>query len=170
MFEQESILVYGQNKDLDDLIGSKKILDDKVVHKNNSKKQLYCRPCLTRRNNIFCQQVLKTNTFTCCRTGEMIKIFHQFNCESSYLICLIQCHVYQLREAGKSETSFNMRLNNHRKDSKNENAILTCKHFQNLNHILQRHAKFTLTGQKTKTFATTEQLRLLLKNRKTFGF
>ena len=77
----------------------------------------------------------------------MFKIFHQFNCESSYLICLIQCQVSQLQDTGKSETSFNMTLNNHRKDSKNENAILTCKYFQNLNHMLQQNAKFTLTEQ-----------------------
>ena len=38
------------------------MLDDKVVRKNNSKKQLYFRPCLTRRNKICCQQVLKANT------------------------------------------------------------------------------------------------------------
>ena len=45
-FEQEPLIAYRRNKNL----GSKKILDGKVVRKNNSKKQLYCRPCLTRRD------------------------------------------------------------------------------------------------------------------------
>ena len=67
-FEQDSLIAYRQNKNLGDLIGSKKMLDGKVVRKNNSKKQLYCRPCLTRRDNICCQQVLKTNTFTSYRS------------------------------------------------------------------------------------------------------
>ena len=39
-FEQEPIIAYGRNKNLGDLIGGKKILDNKVVSKNNCKKQL----------------------------------------------------------------------------------------------------------------------------------
>ena len=41
-FEQEPLIAYRRNKNLGDLIGSKKILDGTVVLKNNSKKQLYC--------------------------------------------------------------------------------------------------------------------------------
>ena len=37
-FEKEPITAYRQNKNLVDIIGSKKILDNKVVKKNNSKK------------------------------------------------------------------------------------------------------------------------------------
>ena len=39
---------------------------------------------------------------------------------------------------------FNLRLNNHRKDTKKRDAILVCLHFQNLNYIFQRDAKFIL--------------------------
>ena len=84
-FEQEPLIAYRRNKNVGDLIESKKILDGKVVRKNNSKKQLYCRPCLTRRDNICCQQVLKTSTFTSYRTGETFRIFHQLNCKSSQI-------------------------------------------------------------------------------------
>ena len=63
----------------------------------------------------------------------------------------------------KSGTSFNIRLNNHRKDSKNKKPILACNHFQNSNHNFQRDAKFTLIEQIMKSFTTTKQLRLLLK-------
>ena len=136
------------------------------MRKNISKKQLYCRPCLTRRDNICCQQVFKTNTFTSYRTGETFKIFHQLNCKSSHLIYLLQCRITQQQYVSKTETSFNIRLNNHRKDSKH----LACKYFQNSNHNFQRDAKFTLTEQITKSFTTTEQLRLLLKKQETFGF
>ena len=163
-FEQEPLIAYRRNKNLGDLIGSKKMLDGKVVRKNISKKQLYCRPCLTRRDNICCQQVLKTNTFTSYRTGETFKIFHQLNCKSSHLIYLLQCQISQLQYVSKSETSFNIRLNNHRKDSKH----LACKHFQNSNHNFQRDAKFTLIEQITKSFTTTEHLRLLLKKQENF--
>ena len=131
--------------------------------KNNHKKQLYYRPCLTRINNICCQQVLKTNTFTSYRTGKTFKIFNQLNCKDSHLIYLLQCQIFQLQYVGKSETSFNIRLNNHRKDSKNKNPILARKNFQNLNHNFQRDAKFTLIENITKTFTTIEQLWLFLK-------
>ena len=50
----------------------------------------------------------------------------------------------------KSESSFNIRLNNHRIDSKNKDAILGCKHFQNSNY------NFTLIEQITKTVTTTK--------------
>ena len=50
--EQEYTIAYRPNRNLCDLIGSKKILGGKVVCKNNKKKQLYCRPCLPRRDNM----------------------------------------------------------------------------------------------------------------------
>ena len=84
-FEQEPVIAYSQNKNLDDLIRSKEILDGKIVRKNNSKKGPYCRPCLTRRDTICCQDVLKRN-FHKLRIGETFKIFHQLNCKSSHLI------------------------------------------------------------------------------------
>ena len=85
------------------------------------------------------------------------------NWRNSHLIYLLQCQICQLQNIGKSETSFNTRLNNHRKNSKNKNPILARKHFQNSNHNLHEDAKFKLFEQITKTFATTRQLRLLLK-------
>ena len=54
-FEQEPIIAYRQNKNPGDLIGIKKIADEKVVRKNNNKKQLYGRRCLMRRVKNFFQ-------------------------------------------------------------------------------------------------------------------
>ena len=167
-FEQEPVIAYSQNKNLGDLIRSKKILDGKIVRKNNSKKEPYCRPCLTRRDTICCQDVLKRNTFISYRTGETFKFFHQLNCKSSHLIYLLQFRICQLQCVGKIEASFNIRLNNHSKDSKNKNPILACKYFQNSNHNIQRDVKFTLIEQITKTFITADQLRLLLKKQENF--
>ena len=66
------------------------------------------------------------------------------------------------------QISFNIRLNNHRKDSQNKIPILACKYFQSSNQNFQRDAKFTLIEQFPKTFRTTEQLQLLLKKRENF--
>ena len=99
----------------------------------------------------------------------MFKIFHQLNCKISYF--LPQCQIYHLqyvRNVGKRETSFYIRLNNYRKDSKNKTGILACRHFQNSIHEFQRDAKFTLIKKITNTFTTTEQLPLLLKKQEHF--
>ena len=157
-----------KSKNLGDLIGSKEILDGKVQRMHNNKKQLYCRPCLAGRYNICSQQVLKTNIFSSYRTGETFKVFYQLNRKISHLIYLIQYRICQQQYVGKSETSLNIRLNNHRKDSKNKNPILACRHFQNLNHNSQRNEGFTLTEQIAKTFTTMEELWLLLKKRENF--
>ena len=76
--------------------------------------------------------------------------------------------ILDLENVRKSEAFFNIRLNNHRKDSKNKNPILACKHFQNLNHNSQRDEEFILIEQIMKTFSTIEELRLPLKKRKNF--
>ena len=57
-FEEERNIAYQINKNLGDLIESKKILNGKVVRKNNNKKQQYCRPGFTGGDDICCQQIL----------------------------------------------------------------------------------------------------------------
>ena len=47
----------------------------------------------------------------------------------------------------KAETTFNIKLNNRRKDSKNQNNIPASKHFQTPEHIYERDAKFILIEQ-----------------------
>ena len=86
---------------------------------------------LYEKKNICSQQGLKTDTFTSYRTSEMVKFFNQLNCKNSYLIYSLQCRICHIQYVGESESYFNIRLNNHRKDSKNKNAILASKCFHN---------------------------------------
>ena len=78
------------------------------------------------------------------------------------------CKIQYVR---KSETSFNIRLNNYGKDIKNPNAIEACKHFSNNEHPFSKHGKFTVIGQLRNINTTpTETLKLRLKEReKIFG-
>ena len=70
---------------------------------------------------------------------------------------------------GKSETSFNIRLNNHRKDIKKPNAIEACKHFNNNEHTFSKHGKFIIIEQLRNINTTpTETLKLRLKERENF--
>ena len=46
-----------------------------------------------------------------------------------YFIYLKECRLSNKQYVRKAETVFNIRLNNHRKDTKNQNAILACRDF-----------------------------------------
>ena len=42
----------------------------------------------------------------------------------------MDCTLCNKKYVGKAETAFNIRLNNHKKDNKDPNAILACRHFR----------------------------------------
>ena len=46
-------------------------------------------------------------------------IFHNVNCASSYVIYFMECILCNKQYVGKAETTFNTRLNNHRKGQRN---------------------------------------------------
>ena len=56
----------------------------------------------------------------------------------------MECTLCKKQYVRKSETSFNIRLNNHHKDVKKPDAILACRHFQERNHVFNKHAKSSL--------------------------
>ena len=75
----------------------------------------------------------------------------------------------KIQYVGKSETSFNIRLSNHRKDIKKPNAIEACKHFNNNEHTFSKHGKFIIIEQLRNINTTpTETLKLRLKERENF--
>ena len=129
---------------------------------------IYILLCYTRRDNLCCQQVQKANVFKSYKTGKTYTIFHQLTCKSQAIIYLLQCRICFIQYVGKRETIFNLRLNNHRKDSKKKDAILACTHFQKSNHIFQRVTKFVLIEQIAKKYNTIEERRLTLKKREKF--
>ena len=75
---------------------------------------------------LFRQQLISTTTFKSNQTNKAFKIYHRVNCKSSFVIYLLECNIQYV---GKSETPFKIRLNNHRNDVKNPNAISTPKYF-----------------------------------------
>ena len=74
-----------------------------------------------------------------------------------------------MQYVGKSETPFNLRLNNHRKDVYNPRAIPACNHFKIHGHNFMKHAEFTLIEQLTEiSHVSKHTLRLQLKRREDF--
>ena len=62
----------------------------------------------------------------------------------------MECTLYK-QYVGKAETAFNIRLNNHRKDTMNPNAILACRHFQKQGHNFNSLAKFRIINKLVNT-------------------
>ena len=79
------------------------------------------------------------------------------------MIYLLDCQKCGSQYVGKSETPFNIRLNNHRKDVNNVQATLSVsKHFREANHSFNRDAKFTLIKQiKNQTLSQKDMRKTL---------
>ena len=79
------------------------------------------------------------------QTSETKKLTEQIRSVKFFMILhvkvkisyLLQCQICKLHYVRKSETIFNIRMNNNRKDVKSEKSILTCKHFNERNHSFQ---------------------------------
>ena len=126
-------------------------------------------PCSSTRPLLCCTQVLNAQTFTNQQTKRTLNIFQRLTCKSQYLIYLIECILCKILCVGKSETPFNLRLNNSRKNVNNPKAIPACNHFKMHGHNFMKHAKFTLIEQLTEmSNISKDTLRLRLKRREDF--
>ena len=77
--------------------------------------------------------------------------------------------MFQIHYVGKSEKSFNVRVNNHRKDIIKPNAIEACKCFNNNEYTFSKHGKFIIMEQlRNINTNPTETLKLRLKERENF--
>ena len=69
----------------------------------------------------------------------------------------MECTLCNKQYIGKAETLFNIRLNNHRKDTKDPNTILACRHFQQQGHNFKSHAK-SITMDKLVNTSSSEDI------------
>ena len=172
VFQTKPMIAYKRNKNLKEIIGGNTIVNSKVFKRQLKDRNGKCKPCNGNKSSLCCKQVVNTTTFTSNQTKRTFKIFHQVNCKSNFIIYLLECTLCKLQYVGKSETPFNLRLNNHRKDVKdinNSKAIPACTHFRKNGHDFNIHAKFTIIEQlnqiKTKS---QDYLKILLKQRENF--
>ena len=115
-------------------------------------------------NNVFQQQHSKVIKLT-----KRLKSTIRVNCKSSFVIYLLECYICNIQYVGKSETPFNIRLHNHRKDVKNTNAIPAYKHFNRHDHDFKNHGKIIIIEQLRNICTTsTETLKERLKQQENF--
>ena len=86
-------------------------------------KKSKCSPCSANKRTLCCKQVISSLTIKSQQINKSYTILHEVNCSSAYVISLMECTLCKKPSVRKSETSFNIRLNNHRKDVKKPDAI-----------------------------------------------
>ena len=83
----------------------------------------------------------------------------------------MECTLCKIQYVGKTETPFNIRLNNHRKDANGNNpkAIPSSIHFKQPGHNFNKQTKFTLIEQINNTINTDiDKIKIKLKRREEF--
>ena len=128
VFQEPPILAFRRNRNLYDLLGCKNIVDGKVQRLSKKKKNGFSTKYFSKSGNLCCKQVVHTQSFKSSVTQKTY-IFHDLNCKSKLLIYLVECRICRIQYIGKSETEFNIRLNNHLKDVSRENAQQADQHF-----------------------------------------
>ena len=121
LFEEQPITAFKRNKNQKEIIGGTRIENGKVKKFSIPSRTGKCTPCLSGERTLCSNQVLTTNTLMSQQTKRTFK--------SEYVIYLMECILCKMQYVGKAETAFNLRLNNHRKDTKKPNSTLACKHF-----------------------------------------
>ena len=168
VFKDPPMICFRRNKNLNDILGSKTIINNKVLRKSNIKQTGFCKPCYSKNGNLCCKQVLERDSFKSNVTQRKYKIYNKTTCKSSWLIYLMECTLCKKQYIGKSETPFNLRLNNHRKDVFKPSAPEADQHFRLPGHQFNKHAKFTLIEQLNKTNDNKSLMSNRLKKREDF--
>ena len=147
-----------RSKNLQEITGGHTVKQGKVFRKNLDRLNGRSVPCNSTRPSLCSTQVLNTQTLMSQQTKRTFNIFHKLTCKSQYVIYLMECILCKIQYVGKSETPFNLRLNNHRKDVDNPKAIPACNYFKIHGHNFMKHAKFTLIEQLTEISNVSNEL------------
>ena len=168
LFQEQPITAFKRNKNLKEIIGGTLIENGKVKKFSISSRTGKFTPCLPGARTLCCNQVLTTNTFMSQQAKRKFNIFFNLNCKSEYVIYLMESILCKMQYVGKAETAFNVRLHNHRKDTKKPNSILACKHFQEQGHNFNKHAKFIIIDKLVNLHVSKEALQEMLVMRENF--
>ena len=165
IFNKPSLVAYRRPTSLRDRLVSTKF---KTV--TNTLLPKGCEACGKPKCS-WCKRINKTTTFTSSKNDKIFKIFHSVNCQSSWVIYIIECNICNLQYIGKSEIAFNLRLNNHRNHIKKE--VSSCElteHFlhNKRTHNLDNNVIITIIEQIRKDNVSNEQKKDLLRQREIF--
>ena len=114
----------------------------------------------------------KTTTFTGTdQADRSFDILHTVNCQSAFVIYIIECRIRKLQYVGKSETAFNLRLNNHRNHIKRGfSGCELTEHFlhNSRTHNFDRDTKITVMEEIKRHEMHIERKKEILLVREVF--
>ena len=116
VFPEPPIMCFRRKKNMKDFIWTKTVVNNKTRKAILSNRKGYSIPCHLKSENLCCKQVKHTNTFSSTVTKTTFNIYNKLNYKSSCLIYLMEYTLCKGQYTGKSETTFNIRLKNRRKD------------------------------------------------------
>ena len=168
VFTELLITAFRWNRNLQDIVGKKTIVNNRKQLCENIDQNGYPKPCNSKLNNLCCTQVQSTNIFRSTVTHNTFKIYNKLNCKSKYLIYVMECVLCNKQYTGKSETSFNLRLSDYWKDLNKQNSLQAVQHFWLSARNFNKHAKFTLIERLNDTNLDKELLKYRLRKREDF--
>ena len=104
IFNKPPLVAYRRPISLRDRLVSTKF---KTV--NNTPVPRGCEACGKPKCS-WCKGINKTTTFTSSNNNKTFKIFHSVNCQSSWVIYIIECNICNLQYIGKSDTAFKLQV------------------------------------------------------------
>ena len=169
IFRERPVIAYRRSKSLRDILVSTKLADR--TSEGYTTTMGSCGPC-NKPKCSWCVLINKTSTFTGTRPdGKVFDIFHTVNCQSNFVIYIIECRICRLQYVGKSETAFNLRLNNHRNHIKRGvNSCELSEHFlhNSTSHDLSKDITITIIEQIKRSNMTIERKKDILRAREIF--
>ena len=169
IFRERPVIAYRRSKSLRDILASTKLTGR--IPEGNTITMGSCGPC----NKPKCSRYVlinKTSTFASTwRDGKVFDILHTANCQSTFVIYIIECRISRLQYVGKSETAFNLRLNNHRNHIKRGvNSCELSEHFlhNSRSHDFGKGATITINEQIKQSNMTIERKKEILRAREIF--
>ena len=134
IFQEPPLVAYRRLKSLRDILVSTK-LKSKTTRANNNTNGS-CGPC-SKPKCSWCSRINETSTFIGTQDSKVFDTFHTVNCQSTWVIYIIECKICQLQYVGKSETGFNLRLNNPRNHIKK--GVCSCELTEHILHNTRTH-------------------------------
>ena len=102
IFQEPPLIAYRRPKSLRDTLVSSKLRN--TTTGGNDDIAGSCGPCNKPRCS-WCSRINKTSTFTGTQNCQVYHIFHTMDCQSAWVIYVIECKICKLQYVGKSETT-----------------------------------------------------------------
>ena len=110
MITELPIIVFRRNRNLQDILSKKPIVNIRKELCQSVDQNCYSKPS---KKYMLHTSAIKKHLQKYRVTHKAFKIYNKLNCKSKYLVFLMECVFCNKQDTGKSETTFNLSLNNH---------------------------------------------------------